>query len=57
MQIFLASAVTLLDDGIFRTAPDKMQGLFEAMLSLLEKMLGMEKGSLGLKAQEYWKFE
>lgn len=57
MQIFLASAVTLLDDGIFMTAPDKMQGLFEAMLSLLEKMLGMEKGSLGLKAKEYWKFD
>ena len=41
MQIFLASATTLFDDGIFQVEPEKQEMLFLALISLLEKMLGV----------------
>lgn len=56
MRIFLASAATLLDDGIFEVEPEKMQEMFLALLSVLEKMLGVEKGSVLSRAEKYWNF-
>lgn len=44
MQIFLASATTLLDDGIFEAPPEKQAGLWEALIVLLEKMLEVAPG-------------
>lgn len=54
MQIFLASATTLFDDGIFQVEPEKQEMLFLALISLLEKMLGVESGSFQKKASEYF---
>ena len=53
MQIFLASAITLLDDGIFEAAPEKQQQILIALVTLLEKMLGMAEGSLQNKMSSY----
>ena len=47
----------IYDDGIFQVEPEEMAGLFEALISMLEKMLGAEAGQLLARAQEYWKFE
>ncbi len=57
MQIFLASTITLLDEGIFRVKPEKKQKLFEAMIVMLEKMLHAEEGKFLEITQKYWKFE
>lgn len=54
MQIFLASATTLFDDGIFQVEPEKQAMLFQALISLLEKMLGVESGGFQKKAREYF---
>lgn len=54
MQIFLASATTLFDDGIFQVEPEKQEKLFQALISLLEKMLGVETGSFCDKASKYF---
>lgn len=56
MQIFITSAVTLLDDGIFPIEPDQAHQLFEAMISLLGQMLGVEKERLWEKASKYRQF-
>ena len=53
MQIFLASATTLLDEGIFRVEPEEIQGIFLALATLLEKMLEMETGNLQNRLSEY----
>lgn len=53
IQIFLSSAITLLDDGIFRVAPEKEQGLFIALVAVLEKMLGVEEGRFRNRIGEY----
>lgn len=55
MQIFLASATTLLDDGIFELAPEKQEGVFLALITLLEKMLGVEAGRFMKKISAYQK--
>ena len=56
MQIFLASASTLLDEGIFQIEPEKTQKLFDAMILMLEKMLGVEEGHFLAVTREHWKF-
>lgn len=56
MQIFLAAALTLLDDGIFQVEPRKMQRIFEAMMAMLEKILGVEENYIQEMVTEYWKF-
>lgn len=53
MQIFLSSSMALLDDGIFQVAPEKKQGLFIALIAVLEKMLGVEEGRLRNRVGEY----
>lgn len=55
MQIFLASATTLLDDGIFELSPEKHAGVFQALITLLEKMLGVEAGRFIRRIGEYRK--
>ena len=56
VQIFLASASTLLDEGIFQIEPEKTQKLFDAMILMLEKMLGVEEGHFLAVTREHWKF-
>lgn len=53
MQIFLTSAVTLLDDGIFKIEPEKKMMLLVALVSNLEKMLGVPTGTFTDRIQEY----
>ena len=57
MQIFLSSAFTLLDEGIFEIEPEKAGKLFVALISMLEKMLGTQQGELLSLAQGHWIFE
>lgn len=53
MQIFLTSAVTLMDDGIFQIEPERKLMLLVALISNLEKMLGVPAGKFTSRAQEY----
>lgn len=57
MQIFLASAITLLDDGIFQVEPEKKQKIFEAMITMLETMLHVKPGRFLEITGQYWNFE
>lgn len=54
MQIFMASAVTLLDDGIFGFSPEQQRGIFKALIFTLGKMLGFDKQALWEKAAGHW---
>jgi AcrR family transcriptional regulator len=54
MQIFMASAVTLLDDGIFAFSQEQQQGIFRALIYTLGKMLGIDEKALWEKAAENW---
>ena len=55
--IFLSAAFTLLDDGIFHIVPEKTGQLFDALVSMLEKMLGVEDGQFLERTRKYWKFD
>lgn len=44
MQLFLSSAFTLLDDGIFSIQENEKQTLLQAMILMLEKILNVKKG-------------
>lgn len=44
MQIFLASALTLTDEGIFEDNEISQPELMQALIALLEKMLEVEEG-------------
>lgn len=57
IQIFLSAAFTLLDDGIFHIVPEKTGQLFDALVSMLEKMLGVEDGQFLERTRKYWKFD
>lgn len=46
MQIFLASALTLLDDGIFQIEQMEHQLMFQALITVLSKMLDIDKQML-----------
>ncbi len=54
MQIFMASAVTLLDDGIFAFSQEQQKGIFRALIFTLGKMLGVDEKALWQKAAENW---
>lgn len=43
MQIFLVSALTLTDDGIFELEADSKMKIMAALISLIEKMLNVEE--------------
>ena len=45
MQIFLVSALTLTDDGIFELETDSKMNVMAALISLLEKMLNVQENS------------
>lgn len=53
MQIFMTSAVTLMDDGIFQIEPERKRMLLVALISNLETMLGVPAGKFTSRAQEY----
>ncbi len=55
MRIFMASTLTLTDQGIFHVAPEEEQMQIVSLISLLEMMLGQEPGSVVKKVQEYYK--
>lgn len=54
MQIFMTSAVMLLDDGIFELSPKKQQSTFQALIAVLGKMLGIDDGRIWETVMEYW---
>lgn len=54
MQIFLTSSITLLDDGIFKVKPEEQLMTLRALISLLEKMLGVKHDTLWDVAKQYW---
>ncbi len=54
MQIFLTSSITLLDGGIFQVKPEEQQMTLRALVALLEKMVGVEDGTLWNVAKQYW---
>ncbi|MDF2593732.1 MAG: TetR family transcriptional regulator [Clostridia bacterium] len=54
MQIFLTSAITLLDGGIFEVKPEEQQMTLRALVALLEKMLGVPNETFWNMAKEYW---
>ena len=55
-QILLSAALTLLDDGIFQTEKEQAAKLFEALISAMEKILGVNDGTFFTKMTAYWKF-
>lgn len=54
MQIFLTSSIVLLDQGIFQVQPEEQAIVFRALISLLEKMLGVEEDACWSLAMQYW---
>lgn len=54
MQIFLTSAMTLSDGGIFQLEKEKQQKLFCALISLLAKMLGRDENDFLEKVKGHW---
>ena len=42
MEVILCSAIVLLDDGIFERTEEEKLKLLAALISSLEKMLGLE---------------
>lgn len=54
MQIFMASAVTLLDDGIFELSPEKQQSTFRALIAMLGKMLDIDDSRIWETVMEHW---
>ena len=55
VQIVLSAALTLLDDGIFRIEKGQAAKLFEALISAMEKMLGVADGTFFEKMSDDWK--
>lgn len=55
MQIFMAAALTLTDEGIFEIEPEEQLNMINALVSVLEKMLNVKSGSLIDKLEEYFK--
>ncbi|MGN0405832.1 MAG: TetR/AcrR family transcriptional regulator [Bariatricus sp.] len=56
VQILLSASLTLLDDGIFHVEKEQAQKLFEALVSAMEKILGVEEGTFFTKMKEDWTF-
>jgi AcrR family transcriptional regulator len=55
MQIFLAAALTLTDEGIFELNADSQMKVMAALLSMLEKMLDAPEDSLMQLFVQYWR--
>lgn len=56
IQILLSATLTLLDDGIFQTEREQAAKIFEALISAMEKILGVDDGTFFGKMTAYWKF-
>lgn len=56
VQILLSVALTLLDDGIFQIEKAQSAKLFEALISAMEKMLGVADRTFFERLQVYWRF-
>lgn len=56
VQILLSAALTLLDDGIFQIEKAQSAKLFEALISAMEKMLGVADRAFFERMQVYWRF-
>lgn len=54
MQIFLSSAFTLFDNGIFHTEPEDQKIMFQALITVLCKMLNINPEKLWKKATFFW---
>ena len=54
MKIFLTSSITLLDGGIFEVEPEDEQLTLRALVSLLEKMLGVKDETFWNMAKKYF---
>jgi AcrR family transcriptional regulator len=54
MQIFLAATLTLTDEGIFRMDGDSQMKMMAALISTLEKMLGVPEESFMRLFVENW---
>lgn len=54
MQIFLASSLTLIDEGIFELNADSQMKIMPALISILEKMLDVNEDSFMKLLTEYW---
>lgn len=54
MQIFLAAALTLTDEGIFEMDGDSQIKVMAALISILEKMLAVPEGSFMKMFEENW---
>ena len=54
MQIFLAAASTLTDDGIFEMSSEEQIKILTALVSVLENMLSVKEGTYEKRLAEYW---
>lgn len=54
MQILLAAALTLLDEGIFRFEKEKEALLFMAMFDTMEKILGVSEGDISKRMLPFY---
>lgn len=54
MQIFLAAALTLTDEGIFKTDADSQKLIMAALISMLEKMLEVPENSFMALFLQNW---
>ncbi|QGU95560.1 TetR family transcriptional regulator [Clostridium bovifaecis] len=54
MQIFLASSLTLIDEGIFELNADSQMKIMPALISILEKMLDVNEDFFMKLLTEYW---
>ncbi len=57
MQIFLSSAVTLFDNGIFHIEPDDHKTMFQALITVLCKMLNIDPKKLWEMAAPFWEIK
>ncbi len=54
MQIFMAAAVMLLDEGIFELSQDRQQSIFRALIALLGKMLSIDDDRIWEIVVKHW---
>lgn len=55
MRIFMTSTLTLMDEGIFSIPPDKQEKMFQALISMLESMLGLGKNEIWNVVAPYYR--
>lgn len=55
MRIFMTSTLTLMDEGIFSIPMDKQEKMFQALISMLENMLGLGKNEIWNVVAPYYR--